>query len=143
MGERERDRIITSNSTTRCCIPERGPYLTFSGTVTGCSSFNRPGIPISSFSSFFPTVDFESNPRHLFLSSLMSRLSSHLKGGQQLLAAAPQWSKVTDRVVSVLGLNPGPYTLTGTNTYLVGKAKRGQDGLQFAYCCTAPISTPS
>ena len=34
-------------------------------------------------------------------------LSAHLKGGKQLLQAAPEWAKVTDRVISVLGLNPG------------------------------------
>lgn len=34
-------------------------------------------------------------------------LRAHLKGGKQLLQAAPEWAKVTDRVISVLGLNPG------------------------------------
>ena len=33
----------------------------------------------------------------------------------------PDLQKCSESVFMVLGMNPGPFSLTGTNTYLVGK----------------------
>jgi len=32
--------------------------------------------------------------------------------------------KISDKVIRVLGLNPGDFTLNGTNTYVVGSSKK-------------------
>ena len=51
----------------------------------------------------------------------MSRLTAHFKGGQQTMPKMPDFDRLSPRVFTVIGKNPGPFALTGTNTYLIGQ----------------------
>lgn len=54
----------------------------------------------------------------------MSNLSNHIRKKAQRLPNVPALKKCSDSVFMVLGMNPGPFSLTGTNTYIVGKGTR-------------------
>ena len=51
-------------------------------------------------------------------------LTTHFKNGKQVLPNVPALQKISDSVYAVLGMNPGPFSLTGTNTYLVGTGEK-------------------
>eukprot|EP00499_Haloplacidia_sp_CaronLabIsolate_P004573 CAMPEP_0196782708 /NCGR_PEP_ID=MMETSP1104-20130614/11915_1 /TAXON_ID=33652 /ORGANISM="Cafeteria sp., Strain Caron Lab Isolate" /LENGTH=325 /DNA_ID=CAMNT_0042152951 /DNA_START=9 /DNA_END=986 /DNA_ORIENTATION=+ len=51
----------------------------------------------------------------------MASLTSHFRSG---LPKMPEWAKLSPLVTTVLGMNPGRFTLTGTNCYLVGSGSR-------------------
>ena len=54
----------------------------------------------------------------------MASLTAHLKGGKQMLPPLPAVERLSPLVWRLLGMNPGSFALTGTNTYLIGSGER-------------------
>jgi hypothetical protein len=57
---------------------------------------------------------------HRHLRRTMSSLTGHFSGGKATLPEMPPFKVLSPAVTTAIGLNPGPFALTGTNTYLVG-----------------------
>ena len=54
----------------------------------------------------------------------MSDSPSRVVQGNMIGLAMPDIDVWSERVITVLGQNPGPFTGPGTNTYLVGRSKK-------------------
>ena len=54
---------------------------------------------------------------------MAGRLLAHFQNGQTSLPPVPIVEQLSQLVVVALGMNPSPFSLRGTNTYLVGNGK--------------------
>jgi len=55
---------------------------------------------------------------------MATRLTAHLSKGAASLPPVPITEQLSERVFVALGMNPSPYSLRGTNTYLVGLGQK-------------------